>query len=122
MSTSIHKSSYVFFLAEHTLVTHGENSFGLQGVAIDPFSNFLFAAGQDNHIRAWSLRTGQPLCPPTTSAMEVNFPHNGHQCNPLTASYKKNIVSMQVTNEREGVCLWVASHENLDKYWIGQTG
>lgn len=30
-----------------------------QGIAADPTSTFLFAAGQDRRIRAWSLRTGE---------------------------------------------------------------
>ncbi|THH03903.1 hypothetical protein EW145_g5916 [Phellinidium pouzarii] len=31
------------------------------GIAIDPSSSFLFAAGQDRRVRGWSLRTGEPL-------------------------------------------------------------
>jgi len=31
------------------------------GVAVDPSCDFLFAAGEDCVIRAWSLRSGEPL-------------------------------------------------------------
>ncbi|KAI5121080.1 hypothetical protein M0805_008593 [Coniferiporia weirii] len=31
------------------------------GLTIDPSASFLFAAGQDNRIRGWSLRTGELL-------------------------------------------------------------
>ncbi|PAV17093.1 hypothetical protein PNOK_0715700 [Pyrrhoderma noxium] len=40
------------------------NSYSLDlGLSIDPTSTFLFAAGQDRQIRAWSLHTGESLGP-----------------------------------------------------------
>ncbi|EMD40214.1 hypothetical protein CERSUDRAFT_112417 [Gelatoporia subvermispora B] len=40
------------------------NSFTLKlGIAVDPAHEVLFAAGQDQHIRAWSLHDGAPLDP-----------------------------------------------------------
>jgi len=86
------------------------------GIAVDPSSNFLFAAGQDNHIRAWSLRTASPILPTDIS------PSHDVRSSPLSVRYTKPIVAMQITEESEGMCLYVASDSDLDQYWIGQKG
>ncbi|TCD69015.1 hypothetical protein EIP91_009078 [Steccherinum ochraceum] len=41
------------------------------GIATSPCQTLLFAAGSDHRIRAWSIRTGDPLTFPTKSAVST---------------------------------------------------
>jgi WD repeat-containing protein 21A len=80
-------------------------------LATDPQEKFLFAAGQDNRIRLWSLTTGGPALDPTgtgstnQSVFERPFEHH--------------VAALQVVEEREGLCLWAASGTENDRYNTG---
>jgi len=88
------------------------------GIAVDPSEDFLFAAGQDCRIRAWSLRTGNPLIPPPLSSDVDSFIFD--QSNPLRAVFGKCVQTMQIMDSEEGMVLWAASDMNLFKYHLGQ--
>lgn len=89
-----------------------------EAVAIDPSENFLFAAGQDGRIRAWSLQSGQALLPPPSS---LAYPMaSSLRSNPFSDQFSQHVATMQVTEERDGMYLWAASDKNLFKYHLGQ--
>jgi len=91
------------------------------GIAIDPSEDFLFAAGQDCRIRAWSLRTGAPLLSshaPTPPRLADDFEPNW--TNPLTTVLDKPAVVLQFTTEKAGLCLWAASGAHLYRFDLGQ--
>lgn len=71
----------------------------------------MFAAGQDNRIRLWSLITGGLALHPrgTGSINQTAFER----------SFKHHIAALQVTEEREGMSLWAASGAELYKYSLG---
>jgi DDB1- and CUL4-associated factor 4 len=100
-----------------------------KGIAVDPSEDLLFAAGQDCRIRAWSLRTGQPLYPPVSSPSESSSSNSRaagglsravDDVNPFVTTFDSPIVALQVTEEREGMCLWAASADFLHRYDLGQ--
>ncbi|KAH9480390.1 DDB1- and CUL4-associated factor 4 [Psilocybe cubensis] len=84
------------------------------GIAVDHERDLLYAAGQDNHIRAWSLRTGLPLAPQITNK----------RGNPLTTAFSDPIFSLQVADEagKDGVSLWATSGRELYEFHLGQRG
>lgn len=69
----------------------------------------MFAAGQDNKIRVWSLITGGPALDPGSS---INLPLFQHPP-------EHRIAALQVVEEKDGMCLWVASGTELCKYNLG---
>jgi len=95
-------------------------------LTVDPSEDFLFAAGQDRRIRAWSLQSGQALDPPTSQCSlppsSSTSTHDPTTTNPFCTEFTEPVVAMQVTNEREGMCLWAASDHDLFKYHLGQQG
>lgn len=86
-----------------------------QALTVDPSENFLFAAGQDKCIRAWSLQTGEGLIPPSA-------PKRGSGDNPFSTVFSQPIAAMQVTEERNELLLWAASDKDLYRYHLGQQG
>ena len=76
-----------------------------QGLAVDPNEDFVFAAGQDTHIRAWSLRTGE----------RVPFPSGS----PIMRRHHRPISIMQVVEEGQDLCLSAVGGEELLKYQLG---
>jgi len=97
-----HVNSYTFNLA----------------LAVDPSEDFLFLAGQDKHIRAWSLQSGQALRAPPASSLSSRS--TSSTTNPFCMEFSKPVVAMQATNKQEEMCLWVASDNNLFKYHLGR--
>jgi hypothetical protein len=45
---------------------------------------------------------------------------NPDSADSLFSQHPVDIVNLQMTEEREGLCLWTASGNSLKKYWIGQ--
>ncbi|GLB38232.1 putative protein modification by small protein conjugation or removal [Lyophyllum shimeji] len=84
------------------------------GIALDPDQKFLFAAGEDNRIRGWSIRTGDPLLPSSSSSISSYSP------NPFAMVFPGVVESMQVTAEQEGLCLWAAQDQTLYQFHLGQ--
>ncbi|KAG6916312.1 hypothetical protein DXG01_007361 [Tephrocybe rancida] len=81
------------------------------GIALDPAQEFLFAAGEDRRIRGWSVRTGRPLIP---------SPTHGNVNNPFATVHSGVVETMQVTAEREGLCLWAGFDQTLYQIYLGQ--
>jgi len=90
-------------------------------LAVDPSEDFLFVAGQDKRIRAWSLQSGQALLPPpiSSSSSSTYMPPQSVM-NPFHVKFSKPVVTMQVTEERDEMCLWAASEKDLFKYYLGR--
>ncbi|KAF8442878.1 hypothetical protein L210DRAFT_3396811, partial [Boletus edulis BED1] len=80
-------------------------------VVTDPHENFIFAAGQDNRIRLWSLMTGGPPLP-TAGMGSINQAA-------FERPFKHRVAALQVVEEKEGMCLWAASGTELCKYSLG---
>ena len=76
----------------------------------------MFAAGQDKRIRAWSLRSGEALLPPS------RFNTTNQSTNPFDMEFGLPVVTMQITEESEGLCLWAAADKDLFKFHLGQLG
>ncbi|KAF4617340.1 hypothetical protein D9613_005797 [Agrocybe pediades] len=86
------------------------------GIAVDERHDILFAAGQDCRIRAWSMRTGVLLTPPTRrDGIMTDY-------NPLSAVFSDPVCALQVTEENgeAGTTLWAASGRNLHQFRLGQ--
>ncbi|KAG6833451.1 hypothetical protein H0H87_006817 [Tephrocybe sp. NHM501043] len=81
------------------------------GIALDPSREFLFAAGEDRRIRGWSVHTGRPLIPSSSQGS------GGH---PFATVYSDVVETMQVTAEREGLCLWAGFDHTLHRIYLGQ--
>ncbi|KAI5980720.1 hypothetical protein EDD15DRAFT_2344666 [Pisolithus albus] len=97
--------------------TGNVNSYVIKApIAVDPSENFLFAAGQDNRIRLWSLRSGGPPLAPNTSSTPMEF----HDLNLLQRDFIHPIRTMQISEEAEGMVLWVGSGSDVFKYSLGQ--
>ncbi|KAG5636495.1 hypothetical protein H0H81_007829 [Sphagnurus paluster] len=86
------------------------------GIALDPEQQFLFAAGEDNRVRGWSVETGAPLLP---SSMPVS---PDDRSNPFAAVFPGVVEALQVTSEPEGTCLWAACDQQLYQFYLGQRG
>ena len=82
----------------------------LKGLAVDPSENFLFAAGDDNVIRAWSFHTGRRLQPP----LETDW------SGLLTRKFPSPVHAMQITSEGHTNTLWVASGTKLECFQLGK--
>ena len=85
----------------------------LQGIAIDPDQDFLFAAGQDSRLRGWSLRTGLPLC-------SESLPDN--HATPFNSLFPSPISALQVTRDlgSNSLSLWAAYEHDLCRFHLGQ--
>jgi WD repeat-containing protein 21A len=85
----------------------------LQGIAIDPDQDFLFAAGQDCRLRAWSLRTGLPLFSEKLPDDRVNV---------FGSLFPSPISALQVTTSEvaNSLSLWAAYDHNLCQFPLGQ--
>ncbi|KIN99578.1 hypothetical protein M404DRAFT_965477 [Pisolithus tinctorius Marx 270] len=97
--------------------TGNVNSYVIKApIAVDPSEDFLLAAGQDNRIRLWSLRSGGPPLAPSTSDTPIEF--DGH--NLLQHRFEHPVRAMQVSEEAEGITLWVGSGSDVFKYSLGR--
>lgn len=92
---------------------HGHHNTYTQrlGIAVDPTHDFLFAAGEDCRIRAWSIHTGQSV----VFSSSDNDVHN-----PFTKVFPGVIETMQVTSEPQGLCLWAGHNQTLYQIYLGQ--
>ncbi|KAG5719273.1 Dual specificity phosphatase ibp1 [Termitomyces sp. T112] len=92
---------------------HGHHNTYTQrlGIAIDPSHEFLFAAGEDRRIRAWSVHTGRPL---------ISSSSHDDMDDPFNRVFPGVVETMQVTAEREGLCLWAGHDQTLYQIYLGQ--
>jgi len=105
-------------------------------VTLDPSHDFIFAAGQDCTIRAWSSRTGEQLLSPIpesspfTSSSSSSRPGEHHL---LDVVFKRPVVEMHVQEggtKRGGgggggskgqlPSLWAASGSSVDRFELGR--
>lgn len=93
-----------------------------QGIATSPCSSYLFAAGQDNRIRAWSLLTGE-LIAPLRSTLQLGEEHTLLLRDPLPDP----ITAIEVTEggggggaSANGMTLWAACEKRIHRFWLGQ--
>lgn len=77
-------------------------------VAVDSCEKFVFAAGQDNRICAWSLGSGQPLGPLTPNSSS-----------PLAQNFQNSVTEMQLIEDSGYTTLWAASGKDLMVYELG---
>lgn len=83
---------------------------------MDPSEDVLFAAGQDNRIRMWSLRSGGPPLTPDPSIVTPK-PY-GREL--LQYQFEKPVRSIQILENGNNKNLWAASGYELFKYNLGQ--
>ena len=88
----------------------------MQPITVDPSEEFLFAAGQDNRIRLWSLRSGGP---PLTPSPSITTPKPYGQ-ELLQYQFEEPVRSIQISEEGNITNLWAASGYELFKYSLGQ--
>lgn len=76
---------------------------------VDPYDRFVFAAGDDGAIRAWSLRTGEPLRHRTSSSVNIIEGRTVHH----------QLKSLQVTEERTSLRLWISDGPFIRSFDLG---
>lgn len=93
----------------------------IQGIAVDPSEEYLFAAGQDSLIRAWSLTSGRPLFEDHVDA-DYKCPHIlGPVClNRLKFERPPQVI--KVTEETSGLRLWVNEGQFIRTFNLGFHG
>ncbi|KAI0036540.1 hypothetical protein K488DRAFT_81987 [Vararia minispora EC-137] len=93
-----------------------------QPIAITPSQDILFAAGMDNRIRAWSLRTGAPLSPstpPPTSTSLITRSGNLSRSNPLLAQFQEPPSALQFAEIEGRTCLFAGVDDQLFQWTLG---
>ena len=70
---------------------------------MDPSERFIFVAGQDKVIRAWSVLNGQLLCGPEVETV------TGKNVRLLNTSFKEDISNIQIVEDRRGVHFWYST-------------
>jgi DDB1- and CUL4-associated factor 4 len=87
----------------------------LQAMAVDPSHEFVFAAGQDNRVRAWSLRTTEPLVAPTEANSEPD-----PRTNMLFAPFDGPVTGLQIhpSTSGNGMHVWVAAGQDIFEYFL----
>ncbi|KAH7914298.1 hypothetical protein BJ138DRAFT_1144264 [Hygrophoropsis aurantiaca] len=90
-------------------------------LVIDTSEDFVFAAGQDRQVKVWSLRAGGSPLHYDRSPFPI-FPPSPRNSNPFGIPFEHPINALQVSEDKDGVSLWVTSHMNLHKYDLGQRG
>jgi DDB1- and CUL4-associated factor 4 len=81
-----------------------------QPLAVDPSERFVFAAGQDKVIRAWSVSSGQLLRDP-----ELLTTVTGTR-NPVrlfNTAFKEGISGIQLVEDHSGLHLWYSTGSAL---------
>ena len=96
-----------------------------QGIAVSPCASYVFAAGQDNRIRAWSLRTGDLIAPPLSSPTPSNSDSDVSQL--FQHTFSDPVTGICITEGGggggaggNGLSLWAASGKQIYRFWLGQ--
>lgn len=80
-------------------------------MAVSPCNSFVFAAGQDNRVRAWSLLSGDPILSSNSGPNSLNL---------LDHQFADSVAALQVVNGgASGLTLWAASGKNIHRYGLG---
>lgn len=93
------------------------------GIALSPCASLVFAAGQDNRVRAWALQSGEPVLPPVAPAPLADKDHS----HLLRHTFGDPVTALCVTEggggggaAANGWTLWAASGKQIYRYWLGQ--
>ena len=74
---------------------------------MDPSELFIFAAGQDKVIRAWSVPDGQLLCGPEAETV------TGKGTRLLNTKFEEGISGMQIVEDDCGLHFWYSTGSTL---------
>ncbi|KAI0044391.1 hypothetical protein FA95DRAFT_1597408 [Auriscalpium vulgare] len=81
--------------------------------ALSPSQDYLFAAGIDNRIRAWSLRTGNAL------SSQVERVEHEKCINPFTYRFPDTVSALHVANGGDGLYMFTSSEGALYQFVLG---
>ena len=73
-----------------------------QAFSVDPSDRFVFAAGQDKAIRAWSLSSGQPLRDPNLTGVGL-----------LNTVFEEGVSGIQLVQDDLGLHFWYSTGSAL---------
>lgn len=76
-----------------------------QAFTVDPSERFIFAAGQDKVIRAWSVSNGQLLCNPEMETITGT----GQAVGLLNTMFEDEVSEMQLVKDDRGLHLWYST-------------
>lgn len=74
---------------------------------MDPSERFIFAAGQDKVIRAWSVLNGQLLCGPKVAVAR------GMDARLLNARFEEGVSEIQIVEDSRGLHFWYSTGSAL---------
>lgn len=74
---------------------------------MDPSERFIFAAGQDNVIRAWSVLNGQLLRGPEAEVV------TGRGVSLLNTRFEEGVSGIQIVEDRCGLHFWYSTGSAL---------
>jgi WD repeat-containing protein 21A len=80
-----------------------------QALAVDPSERFIFAAGQDNVVRAWSVSNGQLLCDPEVEIVIGS----GKRVGLLNTMFEEGVSDMQLVEDDSGLHIWYSTGSAL---------
>jgi len=72
-------------------------------LAVDPSERFIFAAGQDKVIRAWSMLNGQLLCGPEVETV------TGEDVGLLNTRFERGVSDIQIVEDGRGLHFWYST-------------
>jgi len=74
---------------------------------VDPSERFIFVAGQDKVIRAWSALNGQLLCGPEGETV------TGKNVRLLNTSFEEGVSDIQIVEDGRGLHFWYSTGSAL---------
>lgn len=74
---------------------------------MDPSERFIFAAGQDNVVRGWSVLSGQLLCGPE---VEIAI---GKDARLLNTRFEEGVSDIQIVEDGHGLRFWYSTGSAL---------
>ncbi|KAI0322021.1 hypothetical protein OF83DRAFT_1167926 [Amylostereum chailletii] len=93
--------------------------------ALTPSHDFLFAAGLDNRIRAWCLRTGVLLCPSAATLTQTSTPAltspADHALNPFSTTFSEPVTALSVVevDASKDMFLFAAAGHDIHRFTLG---
>lgn len=85
------------------------NTFYFKGLAVNPSEEYLWAAGGDKRIRAWSIRTGERL----QSSLQTDW------IGLLSKVFPFPVSEIVVSSDGRMDTLWVATDNKLEHFDLG---
>lgn len=76
---------------------------------MDPSERFIFAAGQDKVIRAWSVSSGHLLCDPDADTITGT----GKRVALLNTTFEDGVSDMQLVEDDCGLHFWYSTGSAL---------